>query len=71
MATTTDNRWRAAIGMSSDHAGIDRELAGLRNELYRVLAQVSDARAVRDYLKVLRRRSEAWALAFVELKTGK
>jgi len=60
MATPADNRWKAILGMSSDHAGINQELGRLRAELYRVLARIDDARDVRDYLEAMRRESGIW-----------
>lgn len=50
--------------MSSDHAGIDRELRGLQNELYRVLARVDDPRHVRGYIDALRRASFFWLVEY-------
>ena len=54
------NRWKAIIGLSSDHAGINQELGWLKNELMRGLSRIDDARKVRDYLIHLRSESDAW-----------
>lgn len=55
-----DNRWRAMIAMSSDHAGINKELERFEAVMLRTLANVEDARKVRDYLACLRDASIAW-----------
>ena len=60
MATRVDRRWNAILGMSSDHAGIDRELGRLRAELYYALARIDDPRRVRDYIAALRIASLEW-----------
>ncbi len=60
MATRVDNRWKAILGMSSDHAGINQELGRFRNELYRALARIEDPRDVRDYLNCLEDYSRSW-----------
>lgn len=52
--------------ISTEHAGLRPHFKALENELYRVLAKVEDPREVMDYLKVLKLRSEAWAMAFVD-----
>lgn len=40
--------------MSSDHAGINRELGRLQREMSHALAHIDDARKVRLYLDYLR-----------------
>ena len=62
MSNRVDNRWKAVLGMSSDHAGIDRELRSLQSTLYRVLARTDDARHVRDYLRYLVNVSQEYLL---------
>jgi len=64
MATPSKNPWRASIGMSSDHAGINRELGRFQSELYHVLAQLKDSRHVRDYLRDMTSESRVWASFF-------
>jgi hypothetical protein len=60
MATPTKNPWRASIALSSDHAGINRELGRLQSDMYRTLAAVKDPRRVRDYLNIMRGASLQW-----------
>jgi len=60
MATTLKNPYRAMIAMSSDHAGLNRELRSLQTELYSVMALMRNARDVRDYVQYLRRQSTRW-----------
>ena len=53
-------RFKVMVNMSSDHAGIARELKQLEREIYRVVAHVDDPRKLRDYLQLLRSHSEIW-----------
>jgi len=46
--------------MSSDHAGIDKELDRFEAVMMRTLAHIEDPRKVRDYLDCLRDASIAW-----------
>jgi len=48
------NRWKLILGLSSDHAGINRELGRLQREMSHALAHIDDARKVRLYLDYLR-----------------
>jgi hypothetical protein len=71
MATPSKNPWRASIGMSSDHAGIARELDRLQVELYRVLSKLDDPRYVRDYIRIMIRESTLWLMAHPMLAARK
>jgi hypothetical protein len=53
METRDGRTYKATIAMSSDHAGIARELDRLEAELYRALAMMPDARTVKLYLEHL------------------
>jgi len=55
-------KFKMMVTMSSDHAGIARELKWLEREIYRVVARVDDPRKVRDYLRHLESASQAWLL---------
>lgn len=54
------SRFKMMVTLSSDHAGIARELGKLEREIYRVVARIEDARHVRDYLIRLQCASAAW-----------
>jgi len=60
MATTLKNPYKAMIAMSSDHAGLNRELRRLQREIYSVMALVRNARDVRDYIRYLDEQSTRW-----------
>lgn len=60
----SENRWKAILGMSSDHAGIDRELSKFQASMYRTLARVKDPRQVRDWLHFMRSASKGWLDAY-------
>jgi hypothetical protein len=57
---TSDNRWRAILTMSSDHAGINKLLGLLEREMLYSLARIEDSRHVRDYLGALLVASMEW-----------
>lgn len=57
------SRFKMIIALSSDHAGIASELKKLEREMYRVIARIDDARAVRNYLETMREHSEDWLTA--------
>lgn len=54
------DRWKATIVLSSDHAGINRELASLESGLLRILASIDDPRKVRDFLSDVKQEMIAW-----------
>jgi hypothetical protein len=62
MATPRKNPWKAMIVFSSEHAGLFRPFALLEDDMLGTLAQLDDARQVRDYLTALREASDKWLI---------
>jgi hypothetical protein len=60
MENKAAKRHTAMIVMSSDHAGVNRELHRLEKELNAVIGLVVNARDIRDYLNALRAASARW-----------
>jgi hypothetical protein len=54
------NRFKVMVALSSDHAGISRELASLESAMRHALAHIDDPRKVRDYLHHLAIESTYW-----------
>lgn len=54
------NKWKATIVLSSDHAGINRELGSLESGLLRILSSIDDPRKVRDFLADVKQEMIAW-----------
>jgi hypothetical protein len=48
------------VTMTSDHAGMARELQHLETEMRHVLARADDARDTRDYVRWLVNMSKEW-----------
>lgn len=55
------NLWKATVVLSSDHAGINRELGLLESELLHVLGRIEDPRKVRDFVDAVRTKAHVWA----------
>jgi hypothetical protein len=66
MSIPTERNWTAHVVISCEHAGLQPYFKQLEAELYHVLARIDDPRDVKDYLQVLRERSKAWAMAFID-----
>lgn len=54
------DRFKIMVTLSSDHAGIARQLGLLEREIYHVVARVEDARELRDYIAHVRLASMEW-----------
>lgn len=54
------SRFKMMVTLSSDHAGVAKELKRLEREIYRVVARIEDPRHVRDYLVRLACASSLW-----------
>jgi hypothetical protein len=71
MATRTVNRFSVMIALSSDHAGIGRELQALEREMYRVQARLEDSRAVARYIRYLCEESREWLQNWSKIESEK
>ena len=60
MVNKDGSGFRAVIALSSDHAGISRELGRLEDAMYRTMAELRNLRQVRDYLRFMRSASAGW-----------
>ena len=64
MVNKDGSRFKAVIALSSDHAGIARELDRLETTMYRTIAELRDARQVRDWAHFMRSASAGWLTAY-------
>lgn len=56
------SRFKILVTMSSDHAGVARELQLFESTLRKILARIEDPRQVRDFLRDLAIASREWCL---------